>query len=296
MEYRKNGTNYTFWKYSGSDRIFKVPYQWEGTAVTAVGPKAFLSCKTIQSLYLPDSIDEIGDWAFAHMKNLEKITLPAREMQLGKEIFMDCTKLQQIALTNNASGNWGIPFFLASAATTLKERNLFNPKRAGDVSEHVQWLKDFDNALLRFLDRPDDYGFEPIFYGWYEDEDADSCQRPVYIKQRRRDKVKLCFLRLLYPGDLESCASEHLKQYLADHMPGGKLEAEHTLVWEMMCQDYSHDRRYLQVLADAGCITHDNLPVLMDERCGMTPEVIAFLLQYQQEISGTYDYFDDFTI
>lgn len=296
MEYRKSGTNYTFWKYSGSDRIFTVPYQWEGIPVTAVGPKAFLSCKTIQSLYLPDTIDEIGDWAFAHMKNLEKITLPSHEVRLGKEIFMDCARLKQIALTDDASCCLGTPYFLAAAAITLKSRGLFDPGRAGDALLHAQWLKDFDSALLGLLKSPDDQGFEPIFYGWYEDEDADSCQRPVYIKNRRRDKVKLCFLRLLYPDGLDESAARLLKGYLADHMPGGALKEEHTLVWEMLCQEYGHDSRYLQVLADAGCLTHSNLSVLMDERSGVTPEIIAFLLRYQQEISGSYDYFDDFTI
>ena len=108
--------------------------------------------------------------------------------------------------------------------------------------------------------------------------------------------MKLCFLRLLYPDGLDGSVMEQLKGYLADHMPGGALEEEHTLVWEMLCQEYGHDSRYLKVLADAGCLTHRNLPVLMDERSGVMPEIIAFLLRYQQEIAGSYDYFDEFTL
>ena len=54
-----------------------------------IAPKAFLSCKTIESLKLPMGLKSIGDWAFAHMHNLTDLYLPAQNITLGKKVFLE---------------------------------------------------------------------------------------------------------------------------------------------------------------------------------------------------------------
>ena len=92
----KQDTYYTYTKYSGADKEVHLPEQVDGLFMNAIGAKAFLSCKTIEKLWLPDSIREIGDWAFAHMKNLKEITLPAETITFGKQVFMGREQLTRV--------------------------------------------------------------------------------------------------------------------------------------------------------------------------------------------------------
>ena len=80
----KQDTYYTYTKYSGADKEVHLPEQVDGLFMNAIGAKAFLSCKTIEKLWLPDTVRKIGDWAFAHMKNLKEITLPAETIDSVK--------------------------------------------------------------------------------------------------------------------------------------------------------------------------------------------------------------------
>ena len=46
-------------------------------AVTAVADRAFYGCKELESVELPDSVEDIGGFVFCDCENLSKVKLPA---------------------------------------------------------------------------------------------------------------------------------------------------------------------------------------------------------------------------
>lgn len=290
MQFTQNGKNYTLESYSGEAFSVTVPSFHNHCPVTGISAKAFLSCKNIIELTLSDNITQIGDWAFAHMKNLKKLTLPKNHLNFGKNVFLDCGQISEILITNDNSNNPGTGFLLASAVTLLDNIELCRPDLAGSHTTHEEWLAKYDHALTAFLDAPDDSGFDPVFLGWFSVEDLDS-QRNRFVLQRRKEKTKLCFLRLLYDMGLSDASREKLQSYLVSHMPKGERCQEHLVPFTELCQVYHTDVRYLQCIADTGYITLDTIDELLDGLADAALEVKALLLRYQQEFCGAKEFF-----
>lgn len=267
-------------------------YKVEGTEVKA---KAFLSCKTVEKLILEDSVTAIGDWAFAHMQNLHTLVLPGHEISLGKKVFLDCEKLKEIQIRDDRSGNPGTPYFMASAVRVLKKEELCRPEMAGRSVSHREWMKEYDSALLHFIQEEDAEGFEPVFIGWFHVEDTDE-QIPRYLKKRREDKVELIFQRLLYPEYLSGEDRTLLEKYLREHMPYGSRAKEHTVVFDMICDsstEYGTDIAYMKILEKAGCLTKETISLLMEQMEEAAAEITAFLLKKQAELTKGNDYFSE---
>lgn len=270
MIYNKCNTNEDIFKLENS--IGSEPY-------TEIGDKAFLSCKTIRELYLPETIERAGSWAFAHMRLLERIYLPANEIQIGKEAFLDCPKLKEVYVMGDCSGNEGLPFLMAAAITRLQDMQLVNPKLAADATSHKKWLQQFDQSLITYLENNDDFGFEPVLIGWFEDEAEDS-QKARYVKKQQINKAELVFLRLQYPMYLEDANRSVLENYLRDHVPGGNKEKEHVAVWDVLGTDYGKDIRNFQILKNAGVLKGEFVFGLIDylNQHEADTEVLAYLL------------------
>ncbi|MCI9320521.1 MAG: leucine-rich repeat protein [Lachnospiraceae bacterium] len=63
---------YRYEKYEENNRYVELPREADGVPLTIIGAKAFLSCRNVESLILPDSLESVEDWAFAHMKGLKE--------------------------------------------------------------------------------------------------------------------------------------------------------------------------------------------------------------------------------
>lgn len=295
MKFRKENTSCFVESYDGNQVNVTIPAVVDALPVTKIGAKAFLSCKSIMHMTLPETIQEIGDWAFAHMKNLKTLTLPAHSISLGKHVFLDCINLSQIKIQPDYSMNPGLPYFLASSVTLLKKPSLCCPECAKDTMLHAEWMADYDAALLQFLSAPDDTGFEPVFLGWFSVEDLDS-QTQKFAAQRQCEKTSLVFQRLLYPDFLADSTKKVLYDYLTMHMPEGALSKEHTVPFQMLCNEYRDDIRYLKILADTGYITARTLPLLQENLQNAAPEVIGFLLRYQENFTDFEDFFSGLSL
>lgn len=290
MQYRKKDTSYSLEKYTGNEPIVEVPVFHEQLEVTAIEAKAFLSCKSVSELILPETITEIGDWAFAHMKNLKKLTLPAKAIHFGNNVFLDCEQLTQIFPVPDDSGNEGTASFLASAVTFLNNISLCRPELAGSEMEHKSWMEDYDTALAEFITASDEMGFEPVFFGWFDVDDID-VQKQRFVSKRWREKTLVAFQRLLYPKELGDDTRNILCQYLTSHMPEGSLAYEHTIPFTMLCEEYENDVRYIKLVADMGYINNETFPLLMEGLRDAGAEVVAFLLRYQQTELTEADFF-----
>lgn len=295
MKFQKRETSCFLESYQGNDSNITIPAYNEALPVTKIGAKAFLSCKSVVHLTLPETIEEIGDWAFAHMKNLKTLTLPAHPITYGKNVFLDCINLSEIHILQDNSKNSGLPYFLASSVTMLKKPSLCSPERAGNSQHHMNWMEDYDKTLIQFLSEPDNMGFEPVFIGWFSVEDLDS-QTQRFTGKRQQEKTFLAFQRLLYPDFLADSTRKILYDYLADHMPEGARAQEHTFPFSMLCNEFRDDIRYLKIVADTGYITAQTLPLLQEGLQNSSPEIIAFLLRYQQNFTNSMDFFSGLSL
>lgn len=272
--------------YEGTDRLLTIPDTIEGSPVTRIEPKAFLGSRQIAQLILPDRISEIGDWAFSHMTGLKCLILPPSEIVLGRQVFLDCPMLTEIRVQNQPETDPFLPFYLAASLLILKTSPLFRPADVGSES----WYGDFDRALCRFLEHPDDEGFEPVYLGWFEDEDVMATQHPRYIRQKRLEKAALTMKRLRFPNALQKEYVKIYEDYLLSRFSLG--------VWECFCsEEFASDCAYLKILLDLGCVTEDNIDALLADanRIGAC-EAVAMLLQYQQTRLTKNDFFVDLTL
>lgn len=272
--------------YEGTDHYLEIPDQIEGYPIIRIAPKAFLGNRHIQQLVLPSSIAEIGDWAFSHMTNFTILTLPAGHITLGRQVFLDCPALSGIEVSGLSEQSPALSAYLAATLMILKKPLLFCPADAG--TDH--WYAEFDEALCRFLDRPDEEGFEPVYLGWFEDEDVMATQLPRYVKQKRLEKAALSMKRLRFPNALQNKAFKIYEAYLSSHFSDG--------VWECFCtKEFASDCAYLKLLLDLGCVTELNIDSLLTDvnRIGAC-EATAMLLQYQQTHLMKNDFFRDLTL
>lgn len=297
-----NDAGCRFEKYNGQASEVQLQ-SGQDMLLTVIGVKAFLSCKTIEKLILPDSLERVEDWGFAHMKNLREITLPAGKIDFGKKVFLGCDRLQKVRLiphkqVNSTCGNTqssdgmildmdlyeGLPYFLASMFRFFPEKVLENLKTAGDKQGQWEWLARYDEALQTYIQRPDDYDFEPAFIGWFDIEDVDD-QKQHYILQQRKHKIRLSFQRLLYDERLSTQSRQCYQEYIRKE---AALTEEMFLDAEEEC---SRDICFFRVWERIGGLDRDCAGRLLEKIAGDKPEIRGYLLNLQLSSVDKGDYF-----
>ena len=280
---------YRFEKYTGNDTCVILPDRVVGKPLTTIGTKAFLSCRSVERLVLPDTLERVEDWAFAHMKNLEEIVFPVRDILFGKKVFLGCIALKRITLTGAEDQYEGIPYFLASLATMMDETALC-PELAGSREGQWTWLKEYDRLLEQFLARPDTYGFEPAFIGWFNVEDVDD-QQEGYVREQKRKKAGLAFQRLLYPAGMEEDMEAKLQDYLL-----GKTDVEIPALILKLFEDsdngYGGNVSYFKLWQKIGGFGIYSPEYLLEHLPEADPEVRAFLMESRLNMEGNNNFFD----
>lgn len=71
----------------------------EGTEVICNG--TFSSCKSLQSITIPNSVTSIGDGAFWLCESLQSITIPNSVTSIGDKAFSGCESLQSVTIPNS---------------------------------------------------------------------------------------------------------------------------------------------------------------------------------------------------
>ena len=278
-------------KYNGHDSQVLLSSPAEDP-ITVIAPKAFFGCKQIEKISLPDTVTDIGDWAFSHMFSLQELDIPATSIRFGRKVFLDCHKLRRVNPFPDQSGNPGLPYFLADTATVFADKNHFDPVSAASASTHIQWVSTYDRLLTAFLKEDDLVGFEPVFYGWVNDEDADVSQKPNYLLKQRTAKVRMAFRRLEHDLYLAEADRTILENYLKEHMPWGSQPFGHTAVWDLLPVCYDQELLPYQILEKAGALPTEHIPQLVEHLADVSPEIIAWLLHYQQKNKQEFDFFD----
>ena len=93
-EYTVSDASVTITKYTGSGSDVVIPSEINGLPVASIGSDAFLSCESVLSVTIPDTVTDIGDDAFASCINLAHIIIPASVTTVGRDVFYRCAELK----------------------------------------------------------------------------------------------------------------------------------------------------------------------------------------------------------
>lgn len=304
--------NYRYEKYIGREQEVILPAISDGKSLSIIGSKAFLSCKTVERLYLPETLEMVEDWGFAHMKNLREITMPVKKISFGRQVFLGCDRLQKIHLlevadmqdhgtdTSNRTGGVqvykGIPIFLASMFRFFPEEQLENLALAGEPEGQWKWLASYDAALLIYVKRPNDYGFEPAFIGWFDIEDVDE-QKEKYMVEQRKNKIRLAFQRLRYNEGLQEEDAQYLKVFLlqeSDLIEELFLEQKGASKGGITQEDTpGQDITDYKIWQQSGGLNRHRAETLLQKLSEEEPEIRGYLLNIQLETTEAEDFFEE---
>lgn len=269
---------------SGTSGKIIVPDEVKGLPVKEIGNKAFLSCKQVTQILLPESLETLGDWAFAHAQNLQSISLFPRPVRLGKDVFLGCSRLKQIEIYGKRA-EYGV--MMLAAVTVLKAPWLFSPERAGENN----WLLAWDESLCLFLDSDDKDGFTPLCAGGEEDYDGEENDPLFYAHKKRMKKAGLCCFRLLFSLGLNPERKRRLQDYIAAHTKGRKEEE----AWESFVKEYAKKPEYWPVFLEAGGMEEANAGQILEALQDSHVELKAYLLREWQKRRRTGDFFEKMT-
>ena len=276
---------YAVKRYCGAGEQVLIPSK----PVTAIERKAFLSCKTIKGITLPDTVEEIGDWAFAHAEQLRMITIPHRALTKGKELFLGCKRLREIVLCgSDGYSDCGLGRMLALAVTVLHDYVLFDPLEVG----MDEWVRRWDEKLLDLIELDDLDGFEELWTCGEEDYEGKDYDIQSYPVEKRKMKLRVVYFRLLHPYKLSEDMNSRLQEYLRRHTKGTQTPE----AWELIIEEHPQELLYYQVFAASGGITEQNFDSLLEDLRDGSAEIRAYLLRYEEEHFAPKDVFASFEL
>ena len=290
--YEEMGENLRIVSYQGKALEIKIPSEISGKPVKSIGKKAFLSCKDLRKVSLPESIDELEDWAFANCNALEGIELPSADLILGKGVFQGCKALKDIYTTNeyisHSQEGRQVSALLASTVNMLESPHLFSLKEAGSR----EWLGQWDSKLLQFLQSDDKEGYTVVVLCGEEDYGSDENSLAYFLTQKRKSKVRLAFVRLLHPIGIEKSTRKELSEYLRSHTKG--CESEES--WQVVLEEHGNEKDYYEIMTECGCVTEENFQDILQDLEDNHPEMKAFLIKYKETNLGYEDFFDSLSL
>ncbi len=258
--------------YGGRDASLVIPEEAGGFPVVWIGKKAFLSCKALREIALPNSLMGIGDWAFAFCTSLEKVMLPYRRLEIGQGVFRECASLSRIENNAGRNGREDVAHLLAATVGRLDAVYLFDPAAAGSES----WLAGFDARVDTKMRLADNDGFSKMLLCGEEDCGSRDTDVDYYMEQKRRDKVRLAMLRLFYDYGLKADFREELEGYLTAHVKG--CASEET--WRVILEEHGDEKPYYDLLIRIGGVTEENFQGMLQDMGERHTEMKAYLMRY----------------
>ena len=84
-----------------AEGVVTIPSELDGFPVIRIGDSAFGSCKKVEGVKIPDTVQTIGSQAFQYCEALKSIVIPDSVTRIEYEAFSGCTSLDQITLPKN---------------------------------------------------------------------------------------------------------------------------------------------------------------------------------------------------
>ncbi len=215
--------------------------------ITGIDKKAFLSCKSLKKVFLPDSIVSIGDWCFSNCINLTDCTIASKPdgRLFGKGVFDSCDRLRTISF---AGTDISTSVLLAAGVNRMKSEHLL---RAEDIGEKF-WYEKWDITLMSLLKADDAEnsistavsGEEDISYDGVAMVDGEmSGPTENHVKAIAKNKSYLCFLRLLHDEHLSS----QIREKIEDHIRSRSFGRDKEYAWTALKEDCEGNVDYYEI-------------------------------------------------
>ena len=204
--------------------------------------------------------------------------LPAKQRNHASELS---ASQQNQTLMLPAGYQEQVPELLAAAVTMLDAYYLLDLPAAGSQ----EWLGKWDAKLTSVIHTADQEGY--ISQSVYGEEDYIGTDLEEYVSARRKEKVRLAFVRLLHPHALQPALKEELERYLRSLTKGREGEE----AWQVLREEHGDDREYYSLFAEISCVTEENLEGILADIGENYPEMKAFFLTLDK--SGEGDFFAD---
>lgn len=108
-----DGVTYTYyssdsaWSVTGyTDEILvdtTIQSKIKGVSVMSIASKAFDSCKSLNSIVIPDGVTSIKYHAFSDCSNLTSIVIPDSVTSIGTQAFFSCSNLTSVTIPDSAT-------------------------------------------------------------------------------------------------------------------------------------------------------------------------------------------------
>lgn len=281
--YRIAGESIVITGYDGRENEIEIPAFIEEKPVKRIGKKAFLSCKSLLKVSLPDTIDILEEWAFAYCSSLQYVVLPKKKMEYGKGVFSHCNSLREIcAVTEKEELH---PWALLGAVPVLMDAEyLLTPWEA----EEEQWIEKWDARLFHILYADDGEGYSKVVLCGEEDLSA---SLEEFMEKKRQMKAELSFIRLMNPYCLKEETKEKLLSFVQEHTKGCESEA----AWEVIKQ-HGDEKAYFDIFTKTGCLTEENFDAVLDDLGQYHAEMKAYFIRYKENHMKKEDFFDTLSL
>lgn len=178
-----------------------IPAEYEGCPVTAIGSYAFLHCKGLTGVVIPEGVTSIGEGAFGGCSSLKSITLPSSLKTIGASAFSRCAMTSLVLPEGVESiGEWAF-----TECYALK--NILIPGSAASMGGYVFFgCKSLKNIYCSAESQPE---------GWSEDWEHD-----VYLPVHWGvDELPSGYGDVNEDGKINSADVTRLLRYLANRNP-----------------------------------------------------------------------------
>ena len=256
-----------------------IPETYNSLPVTGIVKKAFLGCKQLKTLTIPENIKTIGDWGFAGCDQLKDVFMKPRQILFGKGVFERDKKLRRIQIEGKSEKT---SYLLAAAVKVMEADYFLENEEVGSI----QWYKKWDQKLENILNLKDDEGYHLYVLCGEEDLHFDYEQ---YLEYNKKKKAGLAQLRLICNEYLSDDLSERLKSYILEHIIG----CESRAAWDHVMDEHGDDLRYYELLVTLGAIDRSNLETALELMGDRHAQARAFLLNYFNQDNESLNYFDD---
>lgn len=106
--------------YANGANEITVPSEYEGLPVKEIGSHAFMWCREVVSITLPEGIVSIGDYSLSNCMSLQQIVLPDSLETIGINAFFNCSALESIEFSRSLTSLGEKAFFECVSLESVK--------------------------------------------------------------------------------------------------------------------------------------------------------------------------------
>ena len=259
-----------------------IPCEINNIPIVNIKKKAFLGCKQLRSISLPETVKNVGEWAFAFCDSLSEVKLASNRAVFGQGAFKNDARLEKLWIEGRSEASARM---LAAAVTVMDAEYLLDTAEAGSS----EWIRKWDQKLENILNLADDEGYHLYVLCGEEDLHFDYDE---YLEYNRRKKAGLSMLRLLYDEELKEPLRERLIDYIREHSVGKESEA----AWSCIVDKHGDDIAYYELMTRLSGIDEDNLEKALNSLSDRHAEAKSFLINHFNKGNKTDEFFDSLMI